>query len=53
MKLSVHPAYYKLKRFLWEMSLFLLPVTSFRYLPLGSGSQVRPLSLGSGGNGWL
>jgi len=45
MKLSVHPAYYKLKRFLWGMSLFLLPVTSFRYLPLGSGTQVRPLSL--------
>lgn len=35
----------RLKRILWAASLFLLPITSFRYLPLGSGTQVRPLSL--------
>ncbi|MCX7609660.1 MAG: O-antigen ligase family protein [Anaerolineales bacterium] len=35
----------RLKRFLWATGLFLLPITSFRYLPLGSGTQVKPLSL--------
>lgn len=37
--------YERIKRILWAASLFLLPITSFRYLPLGSGTQVRPLSL--------
>ncbi len=35
----------RLKRFLWASGLFLLPITSFRYLPLGSGTQVKPLAL--------
>jgi len=33
-------------RFLWAVTLFLLPVASFRYMPFfGSDTQVRPLSL--------
>lgn len=32
-------------RFLWALALFTLPVTSFRYFPVGEGTLVRPLSL--------
>ena len=32
-------------RFLWASALFTLPVTSFRYFPIGEGTLVRPLSL--------
>jgi len=32
-------------RFLWATALFTLPVTSFRYFPVGEGTLVRPLAL--------
>jgi len=35
----------KLARFLWAAALFTLPVTSFRYFPVGEGTLVRPLAL--------
>jgi O-antigen ligase len=35
----------RIERILWAALLVALPVTSFRYLPMGSGTQVRPLSL--------
>jgi hypothetical protein len=36
----------KIMRFLWGATLFMLPVTSFRYFPfLGEGTYVRPLAL--------
>jgi len=34
-----------LARFLWAAALLTLPVTSFRYFPLGEDAVVRPLSL--------
>ncbi|HET6596944.1 MAG TPA: O-antigen ligase family protein [Anaerolineales bacterium] len=35
-----------ISRFLWGLTLFMLPVTSFRYFPfLGESTYVRPLSL--------
>ena len=35
----------RIERFLWAAVLVALPVTSFRYLPFGTDTQVRPLSL--------
>ena len=35
----------KIARFLWGAALFSLPVSSFRYYPLGDGTLVRPLAL--------
>jgi hypothetical protein len=35
----------KLARFLWAAALFTLPITSFRYFPVGEGTLVRPLAL--------
>ncbi len=35
----------KLARSLWAAALFTLPVTSFRYFPVGEGTLVRPLAL--------
>jgi hypothetical protein len=35
----------KLTRLLWAAALFTLPVTSFRYFPVGEGTLVRPLAL--------
>ncbi|MCJ7434442.1 MAG: O-antigen ligase family protein [Anaerolineales bacterium] len=35
----------KLARFLWAAALFTLPVTSFRYFPVGEGALVRPLAI--------
>ena len=35
----------KITRFLWATALFTLPVTSFRYFPVGEGTLVRPLAL--------
>ena len=35
----------RIERFLWAAVLVALPVTSFRYLPMGTDTQVRPLSL--------
>ena len=35
----------KLTRFLWAATLITLPVTSFRYFPIGDDTLVRPLAL--------
>jgi hypothetical protein len=35
----------KLTRFLWAAALFTIPVTSFRYFPVGEDTLIRPLAL--------